>query len=73
MASVATVMTDAFQKEIELWAKKIGQNHENICGDRKHQKPDGHILAQENKTATCHTMEWSQNLTEFVTKLMTTP
>jgi len=33
----------------------------------------GHILAQKNRTDISHAMERSQNLTEFVTKLMTAP
>ena len=69
--SVATVVTNAFRKGLNYNAKEISQNYENICEDKTHQKPGGHILSRENKTATCHAMEWSRNLTEFVTKLVT--
>jgi hypothetical protein len=52
-------------------AKKISQNCENICGDKRHQKPGGHILSQKNRTAISHAMErswvWSQIQLNFVT------
>ena len=57
--SVATVATDAFQKRLNYNAKEIGQNRENICGDKTHQKLGGHILSQKNQTAISHAMEWS--------------
>ena len=55
--SVATVVTDAFQKRLNYDAKEISQNRENICGDKTHQKPGGHILSQKNRTAISHAME----------------
>ena len=65
--SVAMVKTDVFQMN---WI--MSQiNHENICGDRMHQKLRGCILAQKNWTAISYTMEQSWNLTKFETKLMT--
>ena len=57
--SVATVVTDAFQKRLNYDAKEISQNCENICGDKTHQKLGGHILFQKNQTAISHTMERS--------------
>jgi hypothetical protein len=57
--SVATVVTDAFQKRFNYDAKEISQNHENICGDKTHQKPRGHILSQKNWTAISHATERS--------------
>ena len=57
--SVATVVTDAFQKRLNYDAKEISQNRENICGDKTHRKPGGHISSQKNRTAISHTMEQS--------------
>jgi hypothetical protein len=45
--------------------KEISFNHGNICGDRRHQKPDGHILAQKNQTGISHAMERSQLWSNF--------
>jgi hypothetical protein len=59
MLSVAMVVTDAFQKRLNYDAKEISQNRENICGDKTHQKPGGHILSQKNRTAISHAMERS--------------
>ena len=57
--SVATVVTDAFQKRLNYDAKEIIQNRENICGNKTHQKPGGHILWQKNQTTIFHAMERS--------------
>jgi hypothetical protein len=48
MASVATVVTDAFRKKSDYKPRK---NSEDICGDRTRHKPGGYILVRENKTA----------------------
>jgi hypothetical protein len=53
------VATDAFQERLNYDAKKIIQNHENICGDRTHQKLGGHILSQKNRTTISHAIEQS--------------
>jgi hypothetical protein len=53
------VMTDAFQKRLNYDAKENSQNHENICGDRTHQKPGSHILSQKNWVTISHAMEQS--------------
>ena len=48
--SVATVMTDVFQKKKwDYCIKKISQNHETICGQGTHKKASGHILARKNE------------------------
>jgi len=57
--SVAMVTTDAFQKRLNYDAKEIIQNRENICGNKTHQKPGGHILSQKNQTAISHAMKRS--------------
>jgi hypothetical protein len=38
-------VTDAFRKGLNYNAKEISQNCENICEDKTHQKPGGHILS----------------------------
>ena len=45
--SVAMVMTDDFQKKLNYNVMEIYQNHENICGDRTHQKRRGYILTRK--------------------------
>ena len=46
--SVAMVKTDVFQKKLNYEPDKFTKFHENICGDRMHQRLRGDILAQNN-------------------------
>jgi hypothetical protein len=54
-------------------AKEISQNREDICADKTHQKPGGHILSQKNRTAISHTMEWSWVWSQIQLNFMTAP
>jgi hypothetical protein len=67
------VVTDVFRNEMNYKLRKLAKTV-RIFAEIEHVKSRGdHILAQKNQTAIFHTMEWSQNLTKFVTKLMTAP
>jgi hypothetical protein len=46
LLSVAMVMANVFTENLNYGIKEISLNHGNICGDRRHQKPNGHIMAQ---------------------------
>ena len=71
--SVATVTTDAFQKRLNYKAKEISQNREDICADKIHQKPEGHILSQKNRTAISHAIEWSWVWSQIRLNFVTAP
>src|ERR1700735_4675789 len=66
--SVAMVTTDDFQKKLNYNVKEICQNHENICGDRTHQKLRGYILTRKKWISNSHAMERSQLWSKIVTK-----
>ena len=65
------VMTDDFQKKLNYNVMEIYQNHENICGDRTHQKWRGYILTQKKWISNNHAMEQSQLWLKIVTKVVT--
>ena len=65
------VMTDDFQKKLNYNVMEIYQNHENICGDRRHQKRRGYILTRKKWISNNHAMEQSQLWLKIVTKVVT--
>ena len=67
------VMTDDFQKKLNYNVMEIYQNHENICGDRTHQKRRGYILTRKKWISNNHAMEQSQLWLKIVTKVVTAP
>ena len=65
------VMTDDFQKKLNYNVMEIYQNHENIFGDRTHQKKRGYILTRKKWISNNHAMEQSQLWLKIVTKVVT--
>jgi len=64
-------MTNDFQIKLNYNVMEIYQNHENICGDRTHQKQRGYILTRKKWISNNHAMEQSQLWLKIVTKVVT--